>query len=267
MKRGSKRRARRKMDNGMRAYPGVILFRHTPDPERAVATAARLCYSSLDVEDLKDDVDKTDQIPFVRKIISLGHQSVLEHASFTFLIEGISRVTTHQLVRHRVASYSQRSQRYVREEGGFRYVIPPCLKQDTKKVDQFEHLMATIYQLYDAWVEDGVSQEDARYILPNAAETKIAVTMNARELRHFFRYRCCQRAQWEIRALAVLMLREVLRISPSLFENAGPFCLAGPCPEGKMTCGLSSQVKEAFSHIATLPEGELLERLNCLPFS
>ena len=127
--------------------------------------------------------------------------------------------------------------------------------------------MATIYDLYNQWVEDGISPEDARYILPNAAETKIAVTMNARELWHFFRYRCCQRAQWEIRALAVLMLREIMEVSPTLFENAGPFCLEGTCPEGKMTCGQSSKVKEAFSRLSVFTESELLEHLNCLPFS
>jgi len=243
------------------------LFRHTPDPEKAVSTAARLCYSSLDIDDLKEDVDKRDQSAFLRKIIALGHQSVLEHASYTFLIEGISRVTTHQLVRHRVASYSQRSQRYVREEGGFRFAIPPCLQEDQNKLCQFRDLMAHIFELYDQWVEDGMSQEDARYILPNAAETKIAVTMNARELWHFFRYRCCQRAQWEIRALAVLMLQKVIFTSPTLFENAGPLCLEGACPEGKMSCGFSSRVKDAFSRLTTLTERELLEQLNCLPFS
>ncbi|MGA1840446.1 MAG: FAD-dependent thymidylate synthase [bacterium] len=249
-----------------RAYPKVILFRHTPDPEKAVATAAKLCYSSLDVDGLKDDVERSDQSSFLRKIISLGHQSVLEHASYTFLIEGISRVTTHQLVRHRVASYSQRSQRYVREECGFKYIMPPCLKPDQEKQKQFESLMAEIYELYDQWVSDGISQEDARYILPNAAETKITVTMNARELWHFFRYRCCQRAQWEIRALAVLMLLKVVHASPTLFENAGPFCLEGPCPEGEMSCSLSKKVKETFSHLSELTENELLDHLNCLPF-
>jgi thymidylate synthase (FAD) len=243
------------------------LFRHTPDPEKAVATAAKLCYSSFDIDELKNDVEKADQSTFLRKIISLGHQSVLEHASFTFLIEGISRVTTHQLVRHRVASYSQRSQRYVREENGFKYVIPPGLKLDKKKLQQFETLMVNIYGLYDQWVDDGISQEDARYILPNAAETKITVTMNARELWHFFRFRCCQRAQWEIRALAILMLCRVLQVSPVLFENAGPFCLEGSCPEGKMACGNSAKVKEIFSHLSTFLENELLENLNCLPFS
>lgn len=243
------------------------MFRHTPDPEKAVATAAKLCYSSLDIGELKEDVEKADQRPFLRKIISLGHQSVLEHVSFSFLIEGISRVTTHQLVRHRLASYSQRSQRYVREEGGFGYVIPPSLKKDQNKLRQFEDLMANIYDLYDQWVQEGISPEDARYLLPNAAETKIAVTMNARELWHFFRYRCCQRAQWEIRALAVMMLRKVVQVSPALFEDAGPFCLKGACPEGKMTCGQFSKVKEAFSRISDFTENDLLEHLNCLPFS
>jgi thymidylate synthase (FAD) len=165
-----------------------------------------------------------------------------------------------------MASYAQRSQRYVREEGGFGYVIPPSLKQDQKKLQQFEELIMKIFNLYDQWVEDGLSQEDARYILPNATETKIAVTMNARELLHFFKYRCCQRAQWEIRALAVLMLRKVIEVSPVLFEKAGPYCLEGLCPEGKMTCGLSPQVKQAFSHLTAFTEIELLEHLNCLPF-
>jgi thymidylate synthase (FAD) len=155
----------------------------------------------------------------------------------------------------------------VREEEGFKYVIPPGLKSDQKKQRQFEALMVRVYELYNQWVSDGISQEDARYILPNAAETKIAVTMNARELWHFFRYRCCQRAQWEIRALAILMLRRVIQVSPILFEGSGPFCLEGSCPEGKMTCGLFTKVKEIFSCLPTFMENELLEHLNCLPFS
>ncbi|MBN2372683.1 FAD-dependent thymidylate synthase [bacterium] len=258
----------KKPDNATkrRVSPKVILLRHTPDPEKAVATAAKLCYSSLDIDDLVESVHEKDQSSFVRKIVSLGHQSVLEHASYTFLIEGISRVTTHQLVRHRVASYSQRSQRYVREEGGLKYVIPPCFKDKPQMVLGFEDLMERVYELYDRWVEAGIQQEDARYILPNAAETKITVTMNARELRHFFRYRCCQRAQWEIRALAVLMLHKVYMTSPTLFENSGPACITGPCPEGQMSCGFSAKVKKAFCNLAEVAETELLENLNCLPF-
>jgi thymidylate synthase (FAD) len=181
--------------------------------------------------------------------MSLGHQSVLEHASFTFGIEGISRVTSHQLVRHRVASFSQQSQRYVSHKERFAAVIPPTIEENPEAVSLFEAQLAAMHKAYAVMVEAGIPAEDARYILPNATETKIMVTMNARELLHFFHLRCCERAQWEIRAMAVEMLKLMKIAAPIIFRDAGPGCLAGPCPEGQFCCGKTSEVRDFFKTI------------------
>ncbi|MGA7827063.1 MAG: FAD-dependent thymidylate synthase [Geobacteraceae bacterium] len=227
----------------------VTLVRHTPDPEQAVALAARLCYSPVSIGDLRERISGGDIRGFLEKILSLGHHSVLEHASFTFGIEGISRVTTHQLVRHRIASFSQQSQRYVSHKEMFDVVMPPSIAADGELAGRFSALIGEIHRFYGEMVETGIPAEDARYVLPNAAETKILVTMNARELFHFFRLRCCERAQWEIRAMAVEMLKLVKDIAPVIFEKAGPSCLDGPCPEGALTCGRIQQVREFFENL------------------
>lgn len=227
----------------------VTLVQHTPDPEQAVALAARLCYSPVSIGDLRERISAGDIRSFLEKILSLGHHSVLEHASFTFGIEGISRVTTHQLVRHRIASFSQQSQRYVSHKEIFDVVLPPSIASDLELSGKFSALIGEIHHFYGEMVEKGIPAEDARYILPNAAETKILVTMNARELFHFFRLRCCERAQWEIRAMAVEMLKLVKAVAPVIFEKAGPSCLEGPCPEAGLTCGKIQQVKEFFENL------------------
>lgn len=227
----------------------VALLQHTPDPELAVALAARLCYSHVDIEALKDRLSGADINNFLDKIMSLGHQSVLEHASFTFGIEGISRVTSHQLVRHRVASYSQQSQRYVSHKERFAVVTPPTIAENPEFAALFEAQIAALHAGYAALVEAGVPAEDARYLLPNATETKIIVTMNARELLHFFGVRCCERAQWEIRAMAIEMLKLVRPTAPTIFKKAGPGCLDGPCPEGSMCCGKMVDVRKFFQEL------------------
>jgi thymidylate synthase (FAD) len=227
----------------------VTLVRHTPDPEQTVALAARLCYSPITIGDLQERMAGSDIRSFLEKILSLGHHSVLEHASFTFGIEGISRVTTHQLVRHRIASFSQQSQRYVSHKDKFDVIVPPTIAANKELSERFAALIDEIHLLYGEMVDNGIPAEDARYVLPNAAETKILVTMNARELFHFFRLRCCERAQWEIRAMAVAMLKLVKDVAPVIFENAGPSCLEGPCPEGALTCGKASQVRAFFENL------------------
>lgn len=224
----------------------VALLQHTPEPEMTVALAARLCYSPVSIDELRERLSGADIEAFLDKIMSLGHQSVLEHASFTFGIEGISRVTSHQLVRHRVASYSQQSQRYVSHKERFGAILPPSITERPDILEGFEKLLGEIHQAYGKMVEAGIPAEDARYILPNATETKILVTMNARELLHFFELRCCERAQWEIRAMSVEMLKLVKQVAPTIFRDAGPGCLAAPCPEGKMTCGKTKEIREKF---------------------
>jgi thymidylate synthase (FAD) len=171
----------------------------------------------------------------ISKIVGMGHLSVIEHASFTFSVEGVSRALTHQLVRHGIASYSQQSQRYVSMNRAS-YIIPPSIALDPDAKKEYETLMNQIWKAY-AELAQKVPKEDARYVLPNACNTNITVTMNARELTHFFSLRCCRRAQWEIRKMAWLMLLEVRQVSPILFENAGPGCVRGPCPEGEYSCG------------------------------
>lgn len=215
----------------------VKLLDHTPEPERVVAMAARLCYSAAGAEELSERLSDEQVQKMVRKMVKLGHGSTLEHASFTFGIEGVSRVLTHQLVRHRIASYDQQSQRYVAAQG-FKYITPPSIAGNPEAKACFERVIADIRAAYDELKDMGVPQEDARYVLANATETKILVTMNARTLLHFFNLRCCRRAQWEIREMAYKMLEEVKQVAPTLFHNAGASCVnTGRCPEGEMTCG------------------------------
>ena len=227
----------------------VILLQATPDPLKAVAKAARLCYSSSNIMDLVNTDSAEEEAELVARIVSLGHHSVLEHASFTFGIEGISRVTSHQLVRHRIASYSQQSQRYVKQKGQFPYLIPPTIQNNPGLRIEYEKMMGTIQQLYDKCISQDIPAEDARYLLPNACETKVITTMNARELRHFFRLRCCRRAQWEIREMAKQMLRLVIEKAQALFQGAGPICLVGPCPEGSLGCGNPEEVRIEFRYL------------------
>jgi len=226
----------------------VQLLTHTPDPERACAAAARLCYSAADIPQLLAK-SSDEQTSLLIKILKLGHFSVLEHASFTFGIEGISRACSHQLVRHRIASFSQQSQRYVSSEQGFPAVIPPSIAEKPELHAAFETFLAEAGRVYARLLEAGVPAEDARFVLPNAAETKLVMTMNARELHHFFQLRCCRRAQWEIRAMAKEMLRLARRAAPVIFATSGPGCLNAACPEGAMTCGAVKDVREEYANL------------------
>jgi len=222
----------------------VVLLAHTASPEEVVARAGRLCYFPSTISDLKKAVDQKKVREMVSRLSESGHLSAFEHASFTFGIEGISRACSHQLVRHRIASYSQQSQRYVRFGENFDYIIPPAIAKNKKLKEKFIDAVSYPQKLYDELISEGVHQEDARYILPNASETKIIVTMNARELLHFFTLRLCRRAQWEIREMAKKMLKEVKKVSPDIFFNAGPECVRTRCPEGKFSCGKATEVKK-----------------------
>ena len=220
----------------------VKLLDYTPEPERVVAMAARLCYSAAGAEELSERLSDEKVREMVEKMVALGHASTIEHVSFTFGIEGVSRVLTHQLVRHRIASYDQQSQRYVAAHD-FKYITPPSIGENPEAKKKFDNLIQSIRNTYDELTELGIPKEDARYVLSNATETKILVTMNARTLHHFFNLRCCYRAQWEIREMAYMMLKEVQRVAPTLFKNAGASCVnTGRCPEGEMTCGRFSEM-------------------------
>ncbi|MGI6585667.1 MAG: FAD-dependent thymidylate synthase [Lutisporaceae bacterium] len=251
----------------------VKIIQHTPEPEKLVASAAKLCYSPVGVENIMDGLDEEKVDKFLSMLMDLGHASPVEHVVFTFGVEGVSRVLTHQLVRHRVGcSYSQQSQRYVKLEQ-FEYIIPPEIERIPAAKERFIRTMEEDQRAYNEIAEmlrqehlkkylaEGKTEkqarimaektaiEDARYVFPNACETKIVFTMSARALMNFFRQRCCNRAQWEIREMAEEMLRQVKDVAPILFKNAGPGCVAGQCPEGAMSCGKMNEVKEKYKNL------------------
>jgi thymidylate synthase (FAD) len=215
----------------------VTLIGWTTYPEKLPAMAATLTHSKIKPQDLAKKSDK-DLSAVLKQVMNLGHTSVIEHASFTFAISDVSRSLTHQLVRHRIASYSQQSQRYVNLTDPS-YVIPPTIEKDKKMKKAYEDTMQVIWQQYNKLLEMDIPAEDARYVLPNATCTNIMVTMNARSLLNFFELRCCLHAQWEIRLLANKMLAEVKKVAPVIFKNAGPSCKTeGICPEKKKNCPL-----------------------------
>ena len=218
----------------MRVQPKVILIAHTPEAEKVVAMAAKICYAkNVSIKKLQKKINDDDVSTFITKLLESGHESPFEHVSFTFGIEGISRACSHQLVRHRMASFSQRSQRYCFEDG-FNYIEPDDMNEDEDKF--FKDFMRHSKEVYSKLVDKGVKPEDARMVLPNACETKIIVTMNARELLHFFKLRCCKRAQKEIREVAFMMKNICRRVAPNIFQYAGPNCLKGYCTEGENSC-------------------------------
>lgn len=250
----------------------VILLAYTPNPEHTVASAAKLCYSSSDIGGLMEGLTQEKAASFVDMLSEIGHESPIEHASFTFGIEGVSRALLAQITRHRIASFSVKSQRYVRE-GSFEYVTPPEIAGIPEAKRLYDEIMAEDQRCYDklteilkekhkkALLDSGKDEktadrlaekqaiEDARFVLPNACETQMVVTMNARSLMNFFKHRCCNRAQWEIREVANQMLGLVLKVAPNLFKNAGPSCIKGPCPEGKMSCGKRDEVRESIKRL------------------
>lgn len=215
----------------------IELLYHTPDPERAIATAARLCYAPVGAAELMETMSEERMHSVLSTIMRSGHFSTLEHASYTFAVEGVSRALTHQLVRHRLASFNQQSQRYVKYKDGLPVVTPPSIEGDAQAKEAFDQAIEAVIGAYQQLLEAGIPAEDARYLLPNAAETKIVITMNVRELLHFFNLRCCNRAQWEIRDMAWQMLELARPTAPFVFATAGAPCVSGPCPEGKMCCG------------------------------
>lgn len=247
----------------------VTLISHTPDPEKTIAAAAKLCYSESNATDILDGLTEEKTAKFLNMLMNLGHESPIEHVTFTFAIEGVSRSLLAQITRHRIASYSVKSQRYVKE-GMFEFVVPPEIENnpeakklflETMEADQkaYDRLTEILFDKhYQAFLVSGCDEktaknkaekaaiEDARFVLPNACETKMVVTMNARSLMNFFHHRCCTRAQWEIRDLANGMLALVKEVAPTLFKLAGPSCVAGACPEGKMTCGRALEMRNTY---------------------
>jgi thymidylate synthase (FAD) len=230
----------------------VKLLRYTADPELLCGAAALTSTRSGNPSEIFESIDLERARQTIKRVTGYGHMSVIEHASFTFSIEEVSRALTHQLVRHRIASYTQQSQRYVTYDTLKKYVTPPTIVQNPEAKKIFDETLESISAAYKKLLEVGIPKEDARYILPNAAKTNIVVTMNARELRHFFNLRCCARSQWELREVATEMLRQVKKVAPALFENAGPTCVElGFCPEGKMKppeCNIE-EIKKHFKSL------------------
>ena len=235
----------------------VKIIAHTPNPEEVIAQAAKLCYSPVGVDEIMEKLTPEKVEKFISHLADIGHESPFEHVTFTFAIEGISRCCTHQQVRHRIASYSQQKKKNIKQEQ-----IKYKKKKEKKKIPEakkiFIETMEKDQKAYNELVkllmkekipkDDMLSKqqynaiekqaiEDARYVFPNACETKIVVTMNVRSLLHFFNVRCCNRAQWEIRQMADEMLKECRKVAPKLFKNAGPDCTFGKCGEGNMSCG------------------------------
>lgn len=252
----------------------VYLLTHTPLPEHNIASAAKLCYSSSTISSLRENLTDESAAKFVEMLSEIGHESPIEHASFTFGIEGVSRALLAQITRHRMASFSVKSQRYVRE-GAFEYVTPPEIEAVPEAKAIYDEIMAEDQRKYDKLAEilknkhietflsEGKDEktatrlaekkaiEDARFVLPNACETQIIMTMNARSLHNFFKHRCCNRAQWEIKDVADQMLALCLKVAPELFKNAGPACVRGACSEGKMTCGKAQEIREFYKGLKT----------------
>jgi len=230
----------------------VKLLRYTADPELLCGAAALTSTRSGSPSEIFESIDLEKARQTIRRVTGYGHMSVIEHASFTFSIEEVSRALTHQLVRHRIASYTQQSQRYVTYDTLKKYVTPPTISQNPEAKKIFDETLESISASYKKLLDLGIPKEDARYILPNAAKTNIVVTMNARELRHFFNLRCCARSQWELREVATEMLRQVKKVAPAFFENAGPTCVElGFCPEGKMKppeCNIE-EIKKRFKSL------------------
>lgn len=250
----------------------VNLISYTNEPEKLIACAAKLCYSSVGAEKIRENLTDEKVSSFVNMLAEIGHESPIEHVTFTFAIEGVSRALLAQLTRHRIASFSVQSQRYVKTNN-FKFVLPPEISEIDEAKEEYlramnedmhhyerltqilkkKHKKILINSGKDEKTADKMAEkkaiEDARYVLPNACETKLICTFNARSLLNFFEHRCCNRAQWEIRQLASEMLRLVSKVAPNIFKKAGPHCLNGTCPEGKMSCGKQGEVKKYFLKI------------------
>ncbi|MBQ7039765.1 MAG: FAD-dependent thymidylate synthase [Clostridia bacterium] len=247
----------------------VELLQYTPNCEKLIAAGAKLCYSNAGIDGLLDNLEKENSDKFLKMLLSLGHESPIEHVTFTFGVEGVSRSLLAQLTRHRIASYTVKSQRYVKE-GQFEYIIPPEIEKEPEAKALFLKTMELEQKAYDelteilqakhkkAFIAEGLDEkeaekkaekkaiEDARYVLPNACSTTLMMTFNARSLYNFFEHRCCERAQWEIRDMANEMLKLVKEVAPTLFEKSGPPCLKRGCPEGKMTCGKALEKRKEY---------------------
>lgn len=225
----------------------VELLSHTADPEGIVVAAIRQCYSPVGAKELKEKTSKEIRERLIKQVIESGHTSTLEHASFTFAIDGVSRVTEIHLIRHRIASFSIQSGRYVKR-GDAAYRIPPKIKalKDKKIYEKYLKHLDNSQELYNELIKAGALAEDARFCQPQSIQVKIVMSMNARELLHFFSLRTCTRAQWEVQEVASKMLALSKKVAPIIFKNSGPPCISKKvCDQGKLSCGIWKNIKGA----------------------
>lgn len=263
----------------------VTLISNTPNPEKTIACAAKLCYANTTIGELYDGLTEEKSASFVEMLATLGHESPIEHVSFTFGIEGVSRSLLAQITRHRIASFSVQSQRYVKKDK-LSFVIPPeiekneqakelflkTMEDDLKSYNEITDILQQKH--YEDFINQGISEkksktiaekkaiEDARFVLPNACDTQMIVTMNARSLLNFFKHRCCNRAQWEIKAVADEMLKLVCEVAPTLFSSAGPSCYKKGCSEGKMTCGQANEMRNQYKELHQNAQNTYEKNLN-----
>ena len=209
---------------------------------KTVYTACRTCYSALLPQEIFESTDDEEKmLNLIERVISSGHYSTIEHIQLSFAISNVSRACTHQLVRHRHMSFSQKSQRYVKEKGEFDYIIPPQIASNPELKEKFEKHMSEVANLYQEFVSEGIKAEDARAILPNATASSLVASLNLRELIHLANLRLCTRAQLEIRTLIKKMCDEVLKEEPWLEAHLVPKCeRLGYCDEDK-SCGRMPQ--------------------------
>lgn len=218
--------------------PEVKLISKPNNLLKTIYTACRTCYSAdtpINIYDTADDEEK--MLKLISRVISSGHYSTIEHIQISFAISNVSRACTHQLVRHRHMSFSQKSQRYVKEKGQFDYIIPPTIEKNPELKEKFEQFMSDISNKYQEFVEAGIPAEDARFVLPNATASSIVASLNLREMIHLANLRLCSRAQYEIRTLVKMMCDELSKQEPWLKDYLVPKCVRlGFCDEDKC-CG------------------------------
>lgn len=227
-------------------FPKVDILTIPDNILKTVYTACRTCYSSeFPVNIWGNASEEEKMLKLVKKVVESGHHSTLEHCFIVFSISGVSRACTHQIVRHRHMSFSQKSQRYVTEKGEFEYIIPPTLK-NSPLLEEYKEFMKTTSDFYAKMISEGIPAEDARFVLPNAASSSMVASLNIRELIHLANLRLCTNAQLEIRTVVNKMCNLVIEKEPWLKEYLVPKCeMLGYCDEIK-SCGRKQHKKDVI---------------------